>query len=255
MVYACNWCGIAAGQQDSLKPHRDWARKISLCDKCQSCKKENRCVRCNQIKPNQILINGNCEDCYSEMIAYREREQNNNLGLIGNSNIKQDIDSKENKLWRSELFSTSRVQMHTTDSQLGEVENTDLIGMILRESTEVDQSCRVGYAMAEYGISHENKQQLMRYSEELEVFLDRYSKHLVLPERFTNNKRYTLIFLDKAIDNMPLEKRVQLIGDGSHFLLAELDSSVRISDKKKNVIQTFVNRYITKFNEANSSMK
>ena len=48
----------------------------------------------------------------------------------------------------------------------------------------------------------------MRYSEELEVFLDRYSKHLVLPERFTNSKRYTLIFLDKAIDNMPLEKRV-----------------------------------------------
>lgn len=188
-----------------------------------------------------------CDKCYSELIEYEEKNLNNDVSMF-DSDTDQTIDSKDNKVWRNKLFQTTRVQMESTDDSLGEVENDELIRELIKEQTAVNNSCRTGFAMERYGIKIENYSDMLKHSDSLEKLLERYSKKLVLPEWVTGGKKYSLVFVDDVIDKMPLEDRVRLQGEGTHFLLIELDQGKSIDGQDKRKVITYVNKYIERFN-------
>lgn len=249
MRNTCNWCGEQMGEPEQTV-RLDWARKVNICKKCSKAKDEHRCTRCKSIKPNQIFINGVCEDCSSELLAYREKEFNNSLVQL-NDDIDWQIDNKE-KVWRSKLFSTSRVQMNDTELQQQGFDVKQIVNTLIKEQQSVDFQCRQGFAMRAYGISLESQERIIEFKDELIDFLERYSKKLLIEDK-VNHTIYTLVFLDEAMDTMQLDCRTQLVGEGSHFFLLPIrHNQIDISAANQQIIKRSLQRYIESFNRKNS---
>ena len=249
MACSCEWCGQQLESSDVVK-RLDWARTINICKKCQQAKDEHRCIRCGSIKYNDILTNGLCEECSYELLVYREKELNDSIAQLSDD-IDWQLDDRE-KVWRSKLFSTSKIQMSDTELSLQGTKEKQILDILLKEQEAVDFQCRQGFAMRKYGIQSETYDDMLLYANELQSLLERYSKKLLIPDK-VNRVMYTIVFLDKAMYTMQVSERTSLLGDGDHFFLLPLkQEQIELNRFKQNIIKKSLQRYINQFNSKNS---
>lgn len=198
-------------------------------------------------KPNQIIINGICEDCSEEARIYKQKEYNNSITQLDTSD-NQIIDSKE-AIWRNEMFSTNRIQMDDTEQVQSGIDIEKIVDKMIEDQRQFQKTFKPGYALKSFGISESTRQDILIHRDELQQFLEKHSKKLL----DTNNKKYTLVFLDACIDNLTDKQRIGLEGSETHFFLLDITNcDIEIAYSNVKDIQKETNEYILNFNTKNS---
>lgn len=245
MKHRCEWCGETVDKFE-ITERIDWARPVKICKKCSEYKSKHKCVICNMIKPNQILINGVCEDCQEEMLTYRQKEANNGITQLESSQ-NYVVDSKET-IWRNKRFSTNKIQMNNTDQFQQGLDLVRIVTQMVKDQQKFERTFEKGYALKEFGISSRNYQQILSYGDDLQNFLEKHSKKLLS----SNNKQYTIVFLDESIESLTDDQRISLEGSDTHFFLLEVKPyKIQLNKRDIKKIHNGISEYLNNFNDKN----
>lgn len=241
MIKSCEFCGKQLNSKKDLIKRMIWERDFKVCQDCQDRLDKHICLKCGRKVPEQLIIGGYCESCYNKLVKFRTTKENNNIDLqlmVESSKYKDvSIDDKDNGLWVSGTFSTNKIQMTQFDDSISHKDYKSLVEKLIDESEYSEMHGTIGYASRRYGVQQDNKDQLMLYKEDLENFLEAYSKKLIELAKTDDGivySKYSIVFIDEAIENMTLKERINIIGLGSHFFLIENDASQIRNSSKDN---------------------
>lgn len=246
MSKTCMWCGSS----NNLSVVRLWESRIEACDECKEKIANHICLKCGHRCEENIFVGGYCEDCARKLTRYREKSLNNEMRLQSYRREGQNlIDDKKNGQWVQGLFSTNKIQMTQTEDQLAQIGYKKQLLEIVKESETSEVYGRNGYALKRLGVQRDTLSAMTIYHEDLENFLESYSKMLI--SESDDEYRYVIVFLDAALDNMTVEEKTRLIGYGSHYFLLKINSDQKIGSDENDTSYTLLDYLAERVNKAN----